>query len=266
MIGSLARCLWPGSATKGEVAAAGDGGVRVKPALDVELYRQAYRTRRERAKEVARQHAMRMAASSDGGVSAGLRAARAEGRMQLIEPQCILGPAELCELLRETVVDCANGDGVACLAVAQYLQDTPPRPLVALSYLLFACQEGEQEGCARMAVVKDKARPEGPCDDDVFRCAWWSYIRKDEVMLDQVCALGVADACAHLEYANQGDPARARTYLEIACQLGNPMTCRELARRLTPGCRPSNDDGPCYRPDPAEAEAARTIACEAGFC
>ena len=82
----------------------------------------------------------------------------------------------------------------------------------------------------------------------------------DEVLLDQACALGVADACAMMVERLATQRERARKYLEIACELGNPMTCAELGRRLSAGCK---DD--CYPPDPAAAAAASTIACDVGF-
>lgn len=246
------------------------GGEAVKGqrrTIDVEVYRQAYKERLEGARRVKQQRAQRV--KSDAGVrdagAFGVSAeeARVKGVMSLIEPQCILGPAELCDALRDSVVDCGAGDGAACLAVGQYLADTPPRPLMAISYFMYACRSGEPEGCARMEATKVK--PEGPCEDDVFACGWWGYRQKDEGVLDDACAAGMADACAWMIDASKGNPARERGYLEIACQLGNPMTCQELARRLSPGCKPE-PDLPCYAPEPAEAEAARTIACEAGFC
>ena len=78
--------------------------------------------------------------------------------------------------------------------------------------------------------------------------------------LDDACARGVADACALLsqEYADQ--PARAHAYVATGCQLGSPMLCQELGRRLDPGCT-----GDCDPPDPATAATARAMACEAGF-
>jgi TPR repeat protein len=76
----------------------------------------------------------------------------------------------------------------------------------------------------------------------------------------------VADACTFFitKYETEGDPARARAYLETACQHGSPLACNELGRRLLPGCAPE-PGAPCYPPDPDEAAAARAIACEVGF-
>jgi TPR repeat protein len=180
-----------------------------------------------------------------------------------MEPRCILGPGELCATLDESVTDCEHGDGQACLAVGQYLADTPPRPLIAISFFLYACKAGEQDGCARMKEIKDG--PARPCEEDIFTCAWQGYRGGGNAeRLDDACSLGVADACAWLEDHYKDDAPRARAYLETSCQLGNPMACQELGRRLTAGCAPG-PDGPCYPPDAGEAAEAKAIACEAGF-
>jgi TPR repeat protein len=253
--------VWRDQPPRRSVAA--NRGVRARPGLDVETYRRAYRLRVERARRVMARHAAsRAAGADDAGVASGGTLVSPMA-MRLIEPQCILGPAELCELLRDAVVDCAAGDGAACLAVGQYLVDTPPRPLIAMSYFHYACRAGEQEACERVKTARQA--PDGECADDVFRCAWWGYRERDAGLLDESCALGVADACVTMIDLYEDDPVRARTYLEIACQLGNPMTCQELARRLRPGCQPGAE-GPCYPPEPEEAEDADLIACEAGFC
>jgi len=64
--------------------------------------------------------------------------------------------------------------------------------------------------------------------------------------------------------AFEHEPDKARRYLEAGCQLGSPLLCNELGRRLRPGCRPE-PDAPCLPPDPDEAAEAREMACEAGF-
>lgn len=101
------------------------------------------------------------------------------------------------------------------------------------------------------------------CEQDLFLCAWQAYRRSDESQLDEACSLGVADACAVMFDKSSSDPERARAYLEAACQLVNPMTCKELGSRLAGDCVPALDH-PCYQPDPAEAAKAFAIACEAG--
>ncbi|HUQ01913.1 MAG TPA: hypothetical protein VM261_05420 [Kofleriaceae bacterium] len=238
--------------------------------VDVERYRASYRQRLEAARQVvARRRAAQVAASAGqdaGTAEAQARAAEARTFLmrEMMEPQCILGPAELCATIDEPVSDCAAGDGRACLAVGQYLADTPPRPLIAISYFLYACKAGDEEGCKRMKEVKEPT--DAPCTDDVFRCGWLAYRSHDPARLDEACTEGVADACSWLitSYDRANDLERSRTYLEAACQLGSPMACNELGRRLMPGCKPEADE-PCYAPDPAEAAEARTIACEAGF-
>lgn len=241
------------------------------PRLDAEKYRADIRKRLERARKVddrrKRAQAAALAMSGDAGPNRpkSERPSSMKGMSRdLMEPRCILGPAELCAAIDDSAIACDDGDGQACLAVGQYLADTPPRPLIALSFFLYACKSGAEEGCARMKDIKEG--PVRPCEEDIFGCAWKGYRGKDSDRLDDACSLGVADACAWLENHYKDDPARARGYLETSCQLGNPMACNELVQRLTAGCKPDPEVGrTCYPPDPAEAEEARTIACEAGF-
>lgn len=241
--------------------------------VNLEAFRADYRARLERARAVAarRRDARGDAGSStttaDAGTSDGGVKPIGNLLRQLMEPRCILGPGELCALLDETVTDCEAGDAQACLAVGQYLEDTPPRPLMARSFFMAACRAGEEIGCERDRVLKDP-QAVASCEDDVFRCVWVAYKAHDIARLDEACMLGVADACAVVLYEHDkaGDHARGRAYLEQSCQLGNPMACQELGRRLTSGCVPApEDDSPCYAPDPAEAAEALLIACEAGF-
>jgi TPR repeat protein len=143
--------------------------------------------------------------------------------------------------------------------------------MVALSFFLYACRAGDEEGCARLKEAKEPT--DAPCADDPFRCSWVALKDKDKVRMDEACTEGVADACVWFLNEYEHDPERARTYLEHACQLGSPMACEELGRRLMPGCTPRREvdedgvaiDWPCYAPDAAEAAEARAIACEAGF-
>jgi TPR repeat protein len=253
--------------------ASGSGAGRVS----VERYRASYRQRLEAARQVvARRRAAPQGMGRDAAAKddAARLAAKTMMMREMMEPQCILGPGELCATLDEAVADCATDDGRACLAIGQYLADTPPRPLVALVFFLHACNAGDEEGCRRMKEVKEPT--DAPCADDVFRCGWLAHRSRDPARLDEACREGVADACSWLiTWADDAnDEQQSRTYLEHACQLGSPMACQELGRRLTPGCtpeRPLADDGqtpmyfPCYPPDADQAAEARTIACEAGF-
>jgi TPR repeat protein len=252
---------------KNDATASDASGTASGRGVDLEKYRASIRERVEHAKRVAvRQRAARDAVVAkladagvgDGGVPAKPRFA---GR-ELMEPQCILGTAELCAILEASITACDEGHGQACLAVGQYLVDNPPRPLITSAFFLYACKSGEEEGCARMRAIKENQVV--ACEDDAFQCAWVGYKSKDPVRLDEACAHGVADACVWFLDRDDVDPARSRTYLEAACQLGSSLACNELGRRLTPGCQP-NEDGPCYAPDPAQAAEARAIACEAGF-
>ncbi|MDQ3364460.1 MAG: hypothetical protein M3680_03435, partial [Myxococcota bacterium] len=178
----------------------------------------------------------------------------------LLEP-CILGPGELCELLAELVTDCDAGDALACMAVGQLLADTPPRPLIASVFFHQACRIGDAAGCEREADLRPPS--EVPCARDPFACSWRAYRARDAVLHEQACSLGAGDSCLILADLYKADVARARAYVEAACQSGHPMACRELGLSLSPECRPS-EDRPCYPPDAAQARAAFEIACAAG--
>jgi hypothetical protein len=176
-------------------------------------------------------------------------------------------------MLAETGMDCADGDAQACLAVGQYLTDTPPRNLTAIVFFAAACKVGDEVACAREKEIKTPMT--APCLDDLFRCAWQAYRSQDLARLEEACTEGVADACSWLimKADDLDDLETSRTYLEHACQLGSPLSCQELGRRLDPRCRPErprSEDGqpmyfPCFPPDPDQAAEARAIACEAGF-
>jgi hypothetical protein len=181
---------------------------------------------------------------------------------QLIEHQCTIGPQALCTALTPLVTLCDDGDALSCMAVGEYLADTPPRPLIANVYFLQACRIGDAEGCDRLDDLKGPVPDD--CAADVFACAWRAYRAHDEAALDQACALGVADACAGMAFATKADAEVSRAYLEAGCQLGSPQQCAELAHRLEPACAPSAEQV-CYPPDPAQAAAALAIACAAGW-
>lgn len=226
--------------------------------VDLERFRARVAVMRTRAAQLRVRRASAPAVRAPDGAT-GSRSAR--GGLSLLSPQCILGPADLCADLAGTVDACDAGDGAACLAVGQYLQDQPPMPLVANLFFHYACKRGEQAGCDRFAQLKAPTSASSPpCADDPSACAWRAYRDKDPALLDEACSLGVADACAWMMQHHEADPARARIYLESACELGNPMACLELARRLSPRC-----DEDCYPIDRAQAAIAATVACEVGF-
>jgi hypothetical protein len=188
--------------------------------------------------------------------------AAAHAGAQLIEHQCTIGPQTLCTALVPLVTACDGGDARSCMAVGEYLADTPPRPLIANVYFLQACRIGDAEGCERFDDLKGPVPDD--CAADVFACAWRAYRAHDDAALDQACALGVADACAGMALATKTDADVSRAYLEAGCQLGSPQQCAELAHRLLPSCV-SAPEQPCYPPDPAQAAAALAIACAAGW-
>ena len=175
----------------------------------------------------------------------------------MTSPSCILGPGELCTALADVIAACDGGDGASCLAVGQYLQDTPPRPLIANAFFITGCKFGDQLACARRDEIGNG--PAKTCEEDLLACAWRANLAGDEVVLDQACVAGVADACAVL-VAKVDEPALKRQYLEESCQLGNPMACTALGAKLRPGCTEE-----CFPPDPEQAAAALAIGCAAGW-
>ena len=219
--------------------------------LDVAEFRAQLARRRARAHELQRRFPRSPDARTQRSGLGGL----------MVDPVCLLGPADLCAAVADSVDACDAGDGQACLAVGEYLEDTPPRPLVALAFFVYACKHGEQTGCDRRDQLKAPATsPPARCEDDPLQCAWQAMRTKDTERLDQACSLGVADACTPMIEASEGDPERQRTYLETACQLGSPMACADLGARLAPDCKED-----CYPPDPELAREASTIACDVGF-
>lgn len=185
------------------------------------------------------------------------------GAMDLIHP-CSLGPRPMCDALTDLTQACDGGDADACLAVGQFLQDTPPRPLIANVYFLQACRIGDASGCERLDELKTPS--DEPCDRDAFACAWRAYRAKppDRALLDESCALGVADSCAYMGMLGEDDVDVSRAYYETGCQLGSPMLCEELGERLKLGCVP-DDHRRCYTPDPMESKSALEMACSSGF-
>jgi hypothetical protein len=177
----------------------------------------------------------------------------------LVDPECNIGPGELCKGLEDIIRACDVGDAAACLAVAQYLQDTPPRPpRGVLMFLLAACKRGEQSACERVEALKQPFT--GTCADDPIACATHALRAQDRYLLGQACEAGVAETCAWLG-KNVGNADARRRYLEASCQLGRAAACADLGKRLSPSC--TGDD--CYAPDAEQAAAALAIACAAGY-
>ncbi|MEZ4401462.1 MAG: hypothetical protein R3B06_15660 [Kofleriaceae bacterium] len=259
-----------GARRVGRVARPAPGSVPSTHALDVAALRQALARRREAIAAVRARHPGPGRDRSTQAMSGLLTG--------LTTPRCILGPATLCDDLGDTVLACEDGDASACLAVGQYLQDEPPRPVIAIAYFVQACRLGDALACARERDLNGNAPMTAPCEDDPVRCALAGMrIDGDPALLERACAAGVADACGHayvlLRTAATAAPAalvRERGYLERGCQLGNPMMCAELGRRLSPscgtGCKPGEDcAAPCFPVDPAAAATALEMACLAGF-
>ena len=180
----------------------------------------------------------------------------------LIAPTCVLGPGALCTALADLIAGCDGGDAEDCLAVGEYLADTPPRPLIANVFFMQACRIGDDDGCERFYGLK--APSDAACDDDPFGCEWRAYRSHDPALADQACSLGAADACVVASDLAKADPERARTYLERACQLGSAAVCMELGLRLAPDCTASAAQI-CYPSDPTQSAAAFQMACSAGW-
>jgi hypothetical protein len=126
----------------------------------------------------------------------------------MLAPTCILGPSDLCAAIADAIDACDRDDAKACLAVGQFLEDEPPRPLIVSSYYLYACKGGERAACARMKQL-GKDAPVIACADDVMACAWRGYRTKDATVLDEACRFGVADACAYMLHETEADPVRS---------------------------------------------------------
>lgn len=180
----------------------------------------------------------------------------------LIEPQCTLGPRELCTTLIPVITGCDGGDASDCIAVGQFLADTPPRAGFAMSFFAQACRIGDAAGCERVDELKSDASV--PCETDPLACSLRAVRLQDRELHDDACSLGAALSCAHMVEFTKDDPATSRAYLATGCQLGEPVMCMELGHRLQPDCEASEVQL-CYEPDPQEARAALEIACAAGW-
>jgi hypothetical protein len=178
---------------------------------------------------------------------------------KLVSNYCFIGPRDLCDTLLEPAGACADGDASACLAVGQYIADTPPRSTVARLFFRKGCELGDAAACQRIKELADGEIVD--CAADVLRCAIQARRDEDPVRSHEACELGVADACDFMmrEAAIGGDRAQVRAYLAKGCQLGSPMLCEMLGSRLAPGCK-----GDCLPPDPEQSAAALAFACESG--
>ncbi len=218
----------------------------------------AYKTELAQRREAAQATAVRVR----GAPLRATRPSKIGPGQSLMSDGCILGPGDLCAALAEPAAACDAGDAEACLAVAHYLQDTPPRPLVAILFIKEACTLGNTASCVRFDQLTDRAAPPVACEADPFACGWRAYKSRDEELLESACSLGVADSCASLmDIAETNeDPVRVRAYHEQGCQLGSPAACHGLGQRLATDC--SYD---CYPADPEESKIALEMACTAGW-
>ena len=232
--------------------------------LDVDAFRAELATRLRRANELAARRGDEPAPPPRRG-----RAWERFGTghtstviKSLIEPRCVLGPHELCVALGALVRGCEDGDARDCIAVGQYLEDVPPRGIVAVAFFLQACWIGDPAGCERIDELQ--AATTASCDTDPFACGYVAMHAQDLELHDRACSVGVADSCSMVSWMLRDDPEQARVYLEAACQLGLSMACAAIGHALQPGCV-ENDVQPCYDSDPAQAKAALEIACAAGW-
>jgi hypothetical protein len=234
--------------------------------LDVVAFRAALAAKTQHAKEIVARPPVAPRAPSldvvkDKWPTQGLGALPGLGR-RLIEPQCTLGPRELCTSLAPLIDGCDGGDPLDCIAVGQFLEDTPPRPFFAQSFFAQACRIGDPAGCRRVDELKsDRGLP---CERDPFACGLEALRSQDRNRLDESCSLGVAASCSYMAMFTTGDLEVSRAYLEAGCQLGEPAICQDLGHRLQPDCE-STELAPCFPPDPSLARAALEIACAAGW-
>lgn len=175
---------------------------------------------------------------------------------------CLLGPAEMCAALTPLVTGCDDGDASDCLAVGQFLVDTPPRPLIARTYFIQACRIGDPTGCERADELDPKSGLS--CEQNAVACTLRGLVTHNPELLEDACTRGVADACSILSSFVEGDVDRARGLLARSCQLGFPLACLALGKRLSADCV-TTESIPCFPPDPDQATAALAIARAAGW-
>jgi len=197
--------------------------------LDVNAFRSALAARLRRATELAARPnsapATSRAARTDKWPMLGKGAVPNAGT-DLIEPQCTIGPRELCTLLDGLVRGCDAGGARDCLAVGQYLADTPPRGAITVTFFMQACRIGNPAGCERVDELKSASKLD--CERDPLACSYTAMHTQNRELHDLACSFGAADSCSVMSWFTNGDVELSRAYLEQACQLG----CRWLAPSL----------------------------------
>lgn len=235
--------------------------------LDAKAFREQLAAVLQRAKQVAARRAPVVAEASPVP-SPGSWARKGIGpapgmTTMLITPQCILGPHEVCLLLADLVAGCDAGDALDCLAVGQFLADTPPRALIVITFFYQACRIGDPIGCERVEHLR--AASDVSCEADPLACGWRAYKSGNRADHEEACSFGAAESCSYLSDQTT-DLDESRAYLEMSCQLGMPTSCWALALKLSPKCHEDEAAlGPCYPVDEAAAKTAREIACAAGW-
>lgn len=183
--------------------------------------------------------------------------------MYLVEPFCMLGPPETCLALVPLIEDCDDGQGDACLALAQYIAETPPHALIVPLFFWKACQAGLTEGCERFEKLKEPPSSCAP-DDVSFECAWADHRSQDPVRQERACGLGFGEICLSLAMVELDDERR-RDFLEQACQHEARGGCFMLGRLLSAECDDGEGWDQCLPTDEESAAEARALACEGGF-
>lgn len=183
---------------------------------------------------------------------------------EFVDPRCIFGPRALCDALLPLIDSCDAGSVDDCVALADYLADTPPRQLISFVVYIRACKLGDQPSCDRVAELKQPSNE--PCDKDPFACEWRAYRAGSagREQTEEACSLGAAESCLLLATPTT-DKAAAQAYVETSCQLGNPIACMGLAKSLRAGCVPDEIQTWCFPPDEAERREAQAMACDAGW-
>jgi hypothetical protein len=189
--------------------------------------------------------------------------------MHLVEPFCLLGSPDTCLALVPLIEDCDAKQGAACLALGQFLSETPPRALIAPYFFHLACRAGAMDGCDRWEELK---APSKPCDEDPFACGWAAYRSGDPIRQDQACMTGFGEVCLVLGFQTTDDDDLRRDYFELACQQDARGGCSMLGRLLAPGCEDDDEPamwsggaGKCLPSDQEASAQANALACEAGM-
>jgi hypothetical protein len=232
--------------------------------LDLETFRAHLARRLERAKSVVAQSRTDARPATR---PAGKWPMQGKGPLkgmvtEFMHPDCWLGPREVCDTLADLITGCDAGDASDCLAVGQFLADTPPRMLIASTFFIQACLIGDPVGCERVDDLRSTSNI--PCERDPFACSHRGFRTNDAALHEEACSLGAAESCQWLSDADDDELSRA--YVETACQLGSPLSCWALAGSLSPNCREREGEGQrCYPADEDVAKIAREMACAAGW-